>query len=119
MLNWKYTNEIANLLEKIESHKQEEKRLLDTIEEYKAEIDQLNNNLNSYQSLSDNLVKVQQEFIAFNKKCSKESSSKVNTNITVNNPILSTNNPNYNNYNGIKKNLALQLKKSLFILFIA
>ena len=51
---------------------EEEKRLLQTIEEYKAEIDLLSTNLDSCQSLRDNFLKAQQEFIAFNQKCSTD-----------------------------------------------
>ena len=100
-LNKKYTNEIAFLIVKTDLYKEEEKKLLETLREYKAEIDLLRTNLNSYQSLSDNLVKAQQEIIAFNQKCSNDvHKSKLNLNRIYTNHLPSTELSDITNTNG-------------------
>ena len=100
-LNKKHKNEIASLTAKIESHKEEEKRLLLTIKKHKTEIVILSTNLNSYQSLSDNLVKAQQEIIAFNQKCSNDvHKSKLNLNRIYTNHLPSTELSDITNTNG-------------------
>ena len=100
-LNKKYTNEIRYLTVKIDSHKEEEKRLLQTIKEYKAEIDLLSTNLDSCQSLRDNFLKAQQEFIAFNQKCSTDVQKiKFNLNKTDINPLPTTESSDTTNTNG-------------------
>ena len=100
-LNEKFRDDISSLMFKIKANKQEEEKLLNTIERFKVKFDLLSTNLNSFQSLSDNLVKAQQEIIAFNQKCSNDAhKTKLNLNCIDTNHLPSTESSDSKNTNG-------------------